>query len=135
MCPVIGVAGPVMLATDPGRQDSGQRPRRHIVDTGEMAHLAGWSSFALAVEMQPNSGIGQSFVPWGLAVRPKLAEKLGHGRRAACPIAQRQPAHRPELLLELAGVGGFDGAVAAVVRAWRHLIDHQLRADHEHLDT
>ena len=68
---------------------------------------------------------------------PEVAEQIRHrGRAQLLGRAERKPADRPKLLLELAGHAGVEGKVAGVVRTRRKLVDQQLPVvRHEELDA
>ena len=81
----------------------------------------------LAVQMQLHVVEAGGGRPVRLAVRPELAEQIGHRRRGRQQLrgSQRQRADRAHLLLELARDRGVERQVAGVVRPRRDLVDEQ----------
>ena len=111
----------------PGRHDETAR----LVRASARAPSGGPSSApdaacALPYRCSLTSGIAQGGRPVRLAVRPQIAEQVGHRRRLQqLGRAERQAADRAQLLLELAGAAGVERQVAGVVRPRRELVDQQ----------
>src|SRR5690606_5425270 len=92
----------------------------------EVSHLPSGTRSALAIQVEVDAGDLQRGAPVRLAVGPDVAEDVDHGRGGAeVGGAERKIADRTDQLLELAGGAAIQGAVVAVVRTRRELVDQQ----------
>src|SRR5579871_171061 len=120
-----------------GAQDGLVRFSGVGIERGEVTHLAAVPRGEFSVEVELHAGEGEGGGPVGFAIRPEIAEEVGHGRGAMHGGGtKRQSADGAKLLLELAGDAGIHGEVAGVVRARGELVDQQaVVARDEELDA
>ena len=70
-----------------------------------------------------------------MAVLPEIAQEVEHDRGLQwLRPAEREAAHRPDVLLELGGLVRVKGLVAAIVRTRSELVDDNAPVLHKHLD-
>ena len=130
----LAVAQPMCAAASRARASASSvvaPERRHV------AHLAALEHASLVVEVEVDVGSTSSAVVRcrveSRRPRRALAEQVDHrGRgRAHLDRAERQPADRPDVLLELARRRALDRPVAAVVDARRELVDDERAVAHQ----
>ena len=95
---------------------------------GEVADFAaGAGGFAVVVA-------GDRGEPRSFCVREHSPDAVEHHGGARVGDAEWEAEDGAEVVFELRGVGAFDGPVAGVVDAGRHLVGEEVRAADEELD-
>ena len=92
-----------------------------------MAHLAALAGRGLAVQVQMRARQGQQLRPRrGAAVWPDVTQQIEHDAGAVLArLGEWQAGQGAYLQVKLRHIAGVDAVVAAVVRTWRHFVDHQ----------
>jgi hypothetical protein len=97
------------------------------VENGQMPHFPTGCGGFLAVEVKFHAGVSlPDLGPVRISVVPEIAQKVDHrGGSRQGSRAQREPAKRPDLLLELAGDRSFDRQVPRIMRSRGQFVDEQ----------
>src|ERR1051326_9462844 len=94
-------------------------PGKHLLDPGDMPHLAAGADLRLAIEMQGSAARRER-----LPIARLLADDVFHHRAGMTRwIAERPTGDGADVLLELAGGAGFESPMAGIVHPRRGLVD------------